>query len=200
MPISSIRSRDLYHQEKAVLDMEGCLGRGVDLIKFEDKYKDIFSNLLGRVIITENLDQAIEIARKFSYSFRIVTLEGDVVNTGGSMTGGSLNKRSTGIIGRSREIDELKVRIEQLSMDMENLVTKKEALMSEYTKTKDLRKKLTHEIHELEIEIAAQREHLEGISNQVEKGEEEVLSLSKIKLSWIRILYLWISPLRCRKA
>ncbi|MFY9177035.1 MAG: chromosome segregation protein SMC [Caldicoprobacterales bacterium] len=181
LPISSIRSRDLYHQEKAVLDMEGCLGRGVDLIKFEDKYKDIFSNLLGRVIITENLDQAIEIARKFSYSFRIVTLEGDVVNTGGSMTGGSLNKRSTGIIGRSREIDELKVRIEQLSMDMENLVTKKEALMSEYTKTKDLRKKLTHEIHELEIEIAAQREHLEGISNQVEKGEEEVLSLEQNK-------------------
>ena len=58
--------------------MEGCLGRGVDLSKFDDKYKDIFSNLLGRVLITENLDQAIEILRNSPIPLGIVTLEGDV--------------------------------------------------------------------------------------------------------------------------
>ena len=182
LPISSIKGRDLYNYEKAVLSMEGCLGRGVDLIKFDDKYKEIFSNLLGRVVITENLDQAIEIARKFSYSFRIVTLEGDVVNTGGSMTGGSLSKRSTGIIGRSREIDELKGGITQLTGKMKVNIEKRKAQMEEYTQIRESRRRLSSEIHELEIEIAAQKEHLEAIRVQIEKGDRETQSLEQAKV------------------
>jgi len=182
LPISSIKGRDLYNYEKAVLSMEGCLGRGVDLIKFDDKYKEIFNNLLGRVVITENLDQAIEIARKFSYSFRIVTLEGDVVNTGGSMTGGSLSKRSTGIIGRSREIDELKGGITQLTGKMKVNIEKRKAQMEEYTQIRESRRRLSSEIHELEIEIAAQKEHLEAIRVQIEKGDRETQSLEQAKV------------------
>jgi len=182
LPISSIKARDLYNHERDALTMEGCLGRGVDLIKFDDKYKDIFSNLLGRVLITENLDQAIEIAKKFSYSFRIVTLEGDVVNTGGSMTGGSLSKSSTGIIGRSREIDELRLSIAQLTERMKVDIEKRKVQMEEHTQIREARKKLSNEIHELEIDIAAQREHLEAIRVQIEKGERESQNLEQAKI------------------
>ncbi len=182
LPISSIKGRDLYNHEKAVLSMEGCLGRGVDLIKFDDKYKEIFNNLLGRVVITENLDQAIEIARKFSYSFRIVTLEGDVINSGGSMTGGSLSKRSTGIIGRSREIDEIKGSIAKLTDKMKVGIEKRKVQMEEYTQIREARRRLSNEIHELEIKITAQKEHLEAIRTQIEKGDMETQRLEQARI------------------
>ena len=181
LPISSIKGRDLYSKEKIALSMNGCLGRGVDLIDFDPKYKNIFDNLLGRVVVTENLDQAIEIAKKFSYSFRIVTLEGDLVNTGGSMTGGSLNRRSTSIIGRGREIDNLKEKTSRLVKDMEKVHAEREKQLEEYTGLSNDLKDISHDVHELEIRIATCQEHLEGNHLQIEKIDRETQNLNKAK-------------------
>ena len=134
LPISSIKPRFLNDRELGVLSMNGCLGRGIDLVNFDPKYTDIFSNLLGRIIIAQNLDQAVAIAKKYSYSFRVVTLDGDIINTGGSMTGGSINRRNVGIIGRSREINDLKNQITHLVTDMKHGVTQREACLKEYNK------------------------------------------------------------------
>lgn len=182
LPISSTKSRDLNNQERKALSMEGCLGRGVDLIDFDPKYRDIFNNLLGRVIITKNLNQAIEIAKKFSYSFRIVTLEGDLVNTGGSMTGGSLNRRNVGIIGRGREIDTLKSSISQLVKDMKSNEDGREICLVEYTRLKDTLKSILKEIHELEILIATSRENLDGAYGNIEKMDKEIQKLEQVRI------------------
>jgi chromosome segregation protein len=174
LPISSIKPRFLNDRELGVLSMNGCLGRGIDLVNFDPKYTDIFSNLLGRIIIAQNLDQAVAIAKKYSYSFRVVTLDGDIINTGGSMTGGSINRRNVGIIGRSREINDLKNQITHLVTDMKHGVTQREACLKEYNKLADALKIISKEIHELEIEKATSSESLEGAHNQIRQIDEEI--------------------------
>ena len=80
------------------------------------KYNGIISSLLGRVAVVDNLDNAIEMARSFGYSFRIVTLDGDLLNTGGSMSGGSVENNGTGILSRHREIGELDEELKALKL------------------------------------------------------------------------------------
>ena len=82
------------------------MGVADQLVKFDPKYRNVFSNLLGRVVVMEDLDAAIAAARKYGYKFRIVTLDGQVLNPGGSMTGGSAS-RSAGILSRANELERL---------------------------------------------------------------------------------------------
>ena len=105
LPISSIRPGFL--REGEALNREpGFVGVGDQLISFDPRYQNVFSNLLGRVAVMENLDAAIAAARKYGYKFRIVTLDGQVLNPGGSMTGGSAS-RSAGILSRANELERL---------------------------------------------------------------------------------------------
>ena len=105
LPISSIRPGEL--REGASLSKEpGFVGVGDQLVRFDPKYQNVFSNLLGRVAVMEDLDAAIAAARKYGYKFRIVTLDGQVLNPGGSMTGGSAS-RSAGILSRANELERL---------------------------------------------------------------------------------------------
>ncbi len=105
LPLSSIRPGFL--REAQELSREpGFVGVGDQLISFDPKYQNVFSNLLGRVAVMENIDCAIAAARRFGYKFRIVTLDGQVLNQGGSMTGGSAS-RSAGILSRANELERL---------------------------------------------------------------------------------------------
>ena len=105
LPLSSIRPGFLREGE-ALSREPGFVGIGDKLISFDPRYQSVFSNLLGRVAVMENLDAAIAAARKYGYKFRIVTLDGQVLNPGGSMTGGSAS-RSAGILSRSNELERL---------------------------------------------------------------------------------------------
>ena len=105
LPLTSIRPGFL--REGETLEKEpGFVGVGDRLISFDPRYKNVFSNLLGRVAVMENLDAAIAAARKYKYAFRIVTLDGQVLNPGGSMTGGSAS-RGAGILSRANELERL---------------------------------------------------------------------------------------------
>ena len=105
LPMSTIKGRIL--SESGLHDCEGFVGIAAELCSCEDCYKGILNNLLGRIVVAENLDKAVNIARQYSYRFRVVTLDGQVVNAGGSLTGGSLSK-NTGLLGRAGEIEKLK--------------------------------------------------------------------------------------------
>lgn len=108
LPISSVTGRSLEREYlQGVKGMKGYLGIASELVESSQEIRGIIDNLLGRIVITENLDDAIAMARRFHYAFRIVTLEGDVVNPGGSLTGGYQRSRGTGILGRAREIEDL---------------------------------------------------------------------------------------------
>ena len=105
LPMSTIKGRDM--NETGLESCEGFVGIASALCSCEECYKGILSNLLGRIVVAKDLDCAVKIARKYSYRFRIVTLDGQVVNTGGSLTGGSLAK-NTGLLGRAAEIEKIR--------------------------------------------------------------------------------------------
>ncbi len=108
LPISSVNGRSFEPSTLSrITRSEGFCGIASNLVAYESKYEGIIASLLGKVVVVDSLDNAIKIARIFGYSFRIVTLEGDILSTGGSMSGGSLENRGTGILSRSREITEL---------------------------------------------------------------------------------------------
>lgn len=113
LPVTSVRGRELDNINE-VKKCEGFIGIASDLVRYDKKYTGIIKSLLGRVAVVDNVDNAIALSRKFGYKFRTVTLEGDILNTGGSMSGGSVNKQS-GFLSRAAEIKTLASQINELS-------------------------------------------------------------------------------------
>lgn len=108
LPITAVKGKDIGAEKNKILSEKGILGTADSLVHYDSIYDGIIKFLLGRVIIAENLDYAVDFSKKYKYSYKVVTLEGDTLSVGGAMTGGSVSKKSTGIFGRSREIKELK--------------------------------------------------------------------------------------------
>ena len=120
LPLNTIKPREL--RENGLEDCYGFVGVAANLCSCDNKYNGILYSLLGKIVIAEDLNCATTIAKKYSYRFKIVTLDGQVVNAGGSLTGGSLN-RNTGLFSRANEIETLKKQtavLEQKSKDAEN--------------------------------------------------------------------------------
>ena len=105
LPITAIKGRVL--EEKDLDDCYGYINLASGLVEYDAKYKEIINSLLGRTVVAEDLDAAIGIAKKYNYKFKIVTLDGQVVNAGGSMTGGA-KLQNAGILSRGNELERLK--------------------------------------------------------------------------------------------
>ena len=130
---------------------KGFLGLAVDLIHFDSRFKNIMEFLLGRVIVADNLDSAIELARMNNYRYRVVTLLGDQVNIGGSLTGGSTKSQNSGLLSRSREI-------EQISRFLESLKTEEDDLAQKMAKCQESIIKATADKDRLESELKTLQE------------------------------------------
>lgn len=128
LPVSAIKPRSL--DEKGLDDNLGFVAVASDLVECKGEYKDIISNLLGRVVIVEDMDCAIGISKRYSNRFKIVTLDGQVINPGGSMTGGSQSK-SAGILSRGKQIDELNEQSAQLEKELDALKAKYKTAVEE---------------------------------------------------------------------
>ena len=158
LPMSSVRSKTLYDREKQVLNMPGCIGVASDLIKCAPEYKGVIENLLGRTIIADNLEHGIPIMRAGNHAFRLVTLEGDVMHSGGSMTGGSAQSKMVNLLSREREVKEL---ADTLRTGKEKLDAMKARLQTEQERKNAL--KLTvndaiNALHQQEIAVARENE------------------------------------------
>ncbi|NJD01306.1 MAG: chromosome segregation protein SMC [Ruminiclostridium sp.] len=122
LPINSVNGKSFEPGLLAGISQQpGFCGVASELVGYDERFKGIILSFLGKVVVTENLDNAISMARKYSYSFRIVTLDGDIMSTGGSMSGGSLESRSSGILSRNREITELGQELESLRIEDKEL-------------------------------------------------------------------------------
>lgn len=109
LPLTTIKANRL--SESGLATCEGFVGMASELVECDAKYRAIVDNLLGRIAVAEDMDAAVAIARRFSFRFRIVTLDGQVVNAGGSMTGGSLSKNA-GLLSRRGDIEKLRAQAE----------------------------------------------------------------------------------------
>ena len=104
LPLTTVKGRDIG--EENLTDCVGYMCVASDIVECDDKYKEIISSLLGKTVIADDIDSAISIGREYSHRFKIVTLDGQVVNAGGSMTGGSKINHS-GFLSRANEIERL---------------------------------------------------------------------------------------------
>lgn len=126
LPIDSIKKRELNINEKKLLKQSGVCGVASELIEYKDDFISVLEYLLGRVIIVEKIEDGMEISKKSNFSLKVVSLEGDVLNPGGSMTGGSLQNTNTKLLGRQREIEELSEEINALKDIHHSLIKKRE--------------------------------------------------------------------------
>ncbi len=120
LPMSVIQGKTL--KETGLDTCRGYVGIASELIKFDAPYRGIMENLLGRIVIVENMDTALAMARQYANRFKIVTLDGQVINPGGSMTGGSVIK-DAGILSRANELDKLIARQKELTEKLQTLET-----------------------------------------------------------------------------
>lgn len=117
LPLNTVKPRLLEDKEAIFLSMRGCIGTANHLVTCEKKFLPVIDNLLGRVIVVDKIDNALTIARKCGFSLKIVTLDGELLNPGGSITGGS-RKKSNYILSRKRELQEFEYRIEKAKKDL----------------------------------------------------------------------------------
>ncbi|MCL2819878.1 MAG: chromosome segregation protein SMC [Oscillospiraceae bacterium] len=129
LPISTIKGNALGEGE--FKNDTGFEGIALDLVSYDSKYKNIYANLLGRVIVADDLNNAKVMARKHSHKYKIVTIDGQVINAGGSMTGGS-RANTAGVLSRANELEQLSDRIKSYSSEL----TQKQRELSECVREK----------------------------------------------------------------
>ena len=175
LPISSVHGKKIEKVNSNGID--GVIGIAADLVEADKKYQDIILNLLGRTVIVENMDSAIKLAKANSYSFRIVTLEGDVINPSGAISGGSVAQKTVNILGRSREIEELKAKLEELNSEIKKLEKEKEEHSVKIADTIEESARLEKNLQEIEITYATKKQELDMIDSQIIKLEEKMAKL-----------------------
>ena len=186
LPISSIRGKRI---ENVISNgMKGVIGIASDLVKCDKKYSQIVLNLLGRTVVVEDMNIGISLAKMNNYSFRIVTLKGDVISSSGSITGGSVATKTVNILGRSREIEELEKEIKKLSKKIEEITLQKRKYLESITKVIEKVAGLEKELQDIEIVYAAENQKMVSIEENIYKLEqrrdklkEEELSINKQK-------------------
>lgn len=167
LPVKALKIRQLSAQEKAEIKEQGVYGVASELVSCEAEVQPAIDFLLGRTVVVEDNDTAIRIARKTGASFRIVTLEGDVFNPGGSITGGSLRREASGLVSRERREEELKSHAAELQRQIASL---EEALKQKETQREQVSEKIEEArkaLQQNEILLASGRQKQQSISASV---------------------------------
>lgn len=183
LPITAIKGRVL--SEQGLDDQYGFVSIASDLVSYDNKYSEIIRWLLGRTAVAEDIDSAIAIAKKYSYRFRIVTLDGQVINAGGSMTGGS-RVQNAGILSRGNEIERLKGSLASMQKELDGMLSDYKLLSEDASAAKAelegaegdlLRAKEENIRREGELKLASDK--LASVSSGVKELLEEKETLEK---------------------
>lgn len=173
LPISSVKERSVPDFVKAKLNTRGVLGIANELISYDKKLDPIFKHLLGGTVIVDNLDNAVEIAKATSYTTKLVTLDGDIINPQGSISGGSKKENTTNLIGREREIEDLNKALEIEKEEVRVLLEKQQKCNALIAENNDKLIKIGEQIHEKEVESAKQTENIYRIEDTIALQERE---------------------------
>ena len=190
LPISAIKPRSFdSEQVKRIL---GFISVASDLVRCDDRYRNIISSFLGNTVICDNLNNAVEMAKKTSHKFRIVTLEGDVIQPGGAMTGGSQGK-TTGSLSRAGEIESLEKEVLKLQEAIETetkellALSDKIDVKKEKIKSKNL---IAQEKGQELVKLNSESEHLDVLLSNIELSSEQLeneLKEINIRISEIKL-------------
>jgi len=194
LPINSIKSYGRINTH-SFNNEDGYLGLALDFVKFNEKYNKVMEYLLANTIIADNLDAAIKISNIIDKKHKLVTLEGDVIFPGGSVSGGSKQNKKNNLLSREREINELETEIEKFNDQIDEIVKKgldikdkiekmekrKDELKDSHQKLKLKLENLKENKKELKHQTDEINEKLTNIEQKIESGMEELSSLKEKK-------------------
>ncbi len=181
LPITSVKGKKL---ENFKAKEKGIIGVASDLVQFNKKYEQIILNLLGRTVIVDNMETAIKVAKQNNYSFRIITIEGDLINPSGAITGGSVAKKTVNILGRGREIESLEKEINKIKQKIEKLEKEKEEYVNSQEDLLEEVSSLEKALQEIDITYATEKQKVVAINENIERIEKR---LSKLKEETVNI-------------
>ena len=150
LPLTSIEHPQEFKNPEA-LQEKGVIGLADGLVKIEKRYRNVAKAMLGRIMVVDNVDNAVRIARKFDYGIRMVTLEGELLVPGGAISGGAF-KNNSNLLGRRREMEELERKVKQYVIDIDKL-------LNEIEETKQRRNKMRLELEDIKGQL--QRKFIE---------------------------------------
>ena len=174
LPITSVKGKKLENIKGKKI---GVIGVASDLVEFDKKYEQIILNLLGRTVVVDNIQNAIKLAKENSYSFRIITVEGDVINPSGAITGGSVAKKTVNILGRSREIEELEKDIKILKNKVQKLEKDKEEYTDSSENIIEEIQALEKQLQEIDITYATEKQRIISIDENIEQIQKRIEKL-----------------------
>ena len=178
LSISSVRGKKIENIKGKKV---GVVGIASDLISCDKKYEQIILNLLGRTVIVDNMQNAINLAKENNYSFRIITIEGDIINPSGAITGGSVTKKTVNILGRSREIESLEKEIKKLKEKIEKLEKDKEQYESSSEDVIEDVQSLEKQLQEIDITYATEKQRVVSIDENIEQIQKRIDKLKDEK-------------------
>ena len=182
LPISSVKGKKLEKINQK--NIAGVIGVASDLVKCDSKYEQIILSLLGRTVVVEDMDVAIALAKQNNYTFKIITLKGDVINPSGSITGGSVATRTVNILGRKDEINELAKQIKDLQNKVEQERKEKEEYEASIENILEEAASLEKQIADTEIVYATEKQKIISLEENISKLE---LRLNKQKEEQLKI-------------
>lgn len=167
LPITSVKGKKLEKlNDKGI---NGVIGIASDLIKVNKKYEEVILNLLGRTVIVEDMDVAVKLAKQNNYSFKIVTVKGDIINPSGGITGGSIAAKTVNILGRAREIEDLEKELKQISEKIEKETKEKEEYEKSIENVLEEVEALEKSLQEIDIVYATDKQKVLAVDENIEK-------------------------------
>ena len=177
LPISSVKGKRPDRLIKN--NLSGVIGVAADLVKADKKYEGIILNLLGKTVVVDNMDTAIILARQNSYSFKIVTLQGDIISPAGSMTGGSVTQKSSNIIGRASQIKTLAQELNHLDANIQKITKEKEDYENSISDLLEEVMSLEKSSQEQEIVYATEKQRIVSLEESISKLETTLSNLKQ---------------------
>lgn len=175
LPLTNIRPR--LNQISSITSEAGVIGYADGLVHADKKYMDIVRYLLGRVIIAENIDAAIKLGKKHNNSLRIVTLGGDVVNPGGSLTGGAFKNNKTQFLSRKREVEELKAKLDEAKEGLRLINAKYQEMLYQKEHKDEQIEEINVRLTDLNLELNSQSMKVHQIESEIKKADMELKDL-----------------------
>lgn len=170
LALNMIRSRNL-HVSDNIMRRQGVLGYSTDFIKCDKKYQHIVDYVFGNSIVVEDIDTAIDLSKQEKINCNIVTLQGELVNPSGAVTGGSMRKNGSGLLGRETQIKELDKEIKVLEKEINDLLDTREALLVSISDREKAISLEDNKKHQLEIQIASADNNLKKTIEQVQEKQ-----------------------------
>lgn len=181
LPIEALRPRYENEQIKSAKREKGAVGLAIDLVQFDKKYENVIHNLLGNTLICDNVNNATVIAGRYPRAFKIVTLDGDVIATSGSMTGGSRRENSANLLANERKLKEINGEIEAKQAALRRSELKKQEAEQAKEQAVAAREQLRARLQEAKMELAAVGEKQSGLMVSVTGKETEYAAYAQSK-------------------